>query len=80
MLIVMPYAPTTNLRPRHPHTLHLWCSLEENLPCEQGFNFCELMENFDKCTKSFTSNKVVSKTVSTWIVISTRQLALLIKT
>jgi hypothetical protein len=39
-----------------------------------------MMTKFGKCTKPFSSNKVVSKTVSTWIVVSTRQLAKLIKT
>jgi len=37
------------------------------------------MDNFGKRIKSFTSNKVVSKIVFTWIVISTRQLSYLFK-
>jgi len=37
------------------------------------------MDNFSKCTKSFISKKVVSKIISTGIVVSTRQLAFLIK-
>lgn len=38
------------------------------------------MTKFGKCTESFSSNKVVSKIVSTRIVVSTRQLAKLVKT
>jgi len=38
------------------------------------------MENFDKFTKLFTINKVISKIVSIEIVVSTRKLALLIRT
>lgn len=39
-----------------------------------------LMTKFEKCTKPFSSNKIESKIVFTWIIVSTRQLAKHIKT
>jgi len=38
------------------------------------------MTKFGKCTKVFSSNKIASKTFSIVIVVSTKQLAKLIKT
>jgi len=39
-----------------------------------------LMDNFGKCIESLTINTVIRKTVSTKIVVSTQQLALLVRT
>jgi len=39
-----------------------------------------LMTKFDKYTKPFSSKKVVSKIVSTWIIVSTRQSTILVCT
>jgi len=42
--------------------------------------FTQLMTKFSKWTKPFSSNKVVNKIVSTWNIVSTWKLALLIRT